>query len=138
MAKIPQIQRLVTEDFQDQKKWIGKLFQPINTFMELVVSAFDRNLTLTENVAADILYPVFTSVPTATAPLSLAWRLKVAPIALVVADVQSTVGTSFTISAAVQVQWTYTDNSGLQITNLVGLTPTNNDQYRLTILALTG
>jgi hypothetical protein len=138
MAQIPQIQRLQTEDFQDQKKWIGKLFQPINTFMELVVSAFDRNLTLTENVAADILYPVFTSVPTATTPLPWSWRLKVPPLALIVGNVESTVGSDFAALAAVQIQWTYSATNGLQITNLVGITPTTNSPYRLTLIAFTG
>ncbi len=137
MSKIPPVRRLVTEDFQDQKKWIGKLFQPLNNFMESVVSVLNHDLTFADNISGAIIEVTFNSLPTATAPLPLAWTLPHAPVALVVGNAVRTDGTAEAFTAAVQIQWTF-GNKGLQVTNLMGVTPTNNKKYTLTLLAFTG
>jgi hypothetical protein len=137
MATLPTVRRLVVEDFQQEKKWIGKLFDPVNNFMESVLSAFNRNLTLKENLAADIVSVTLSSVPTATTPAPVAWALRRAPVAIFVGQVARADGAAFTLSAAVGVQWEF-GTKGLQITNLVGLTPTNSAQYTLALVAFTG
>lgn len=137
MAQLPPVRRLVVEDFQQEKKWIGKLFQPLNTFMEQTLSAFARNLTLKENVAADILTVTLSSVPTLASPAAIAWSLKKAPVAIFVGTASRLDGASFTASAAIWIQWQF-GASGLQITNLVGITPTSSIQYSLTLVAFTG
>ena len=55
MAQLPKLSRFQTEDFQkDQRKWIGKLLQPLNSFMQSVVSGLDRNLTVNQNMQGEI------------------------------------------------------------------------------------
>lgn len=137
MAKIPQVRRLQIEDFQSQKSWISKLFLPLNVFMESVATALNQNLTLKDNMAADIKTVTFSSVPTAAAPAPVAWTLKVAPVAIFVGQVARLDGTAFTVSADVGIQWTFGQN-GLQIINLVGIIPTSSAQYTLTLVAFTG
>lgn len=138
MARIPQIRRLVIEDFQVAKKWIGPLFQILNVFMEAVVSAFNKNLTIKDNLAADIKTVTLTSPPSDSSPAAVSWSLASPPIALLIGNVTRVDGGLLTIvTTAVQVQWRF-GPSGLQLTKVVGITPSSTDQYTLTILAFTG
>jgi len=55
MALLPKISKLQAEDFdKDQRKWIGKLLQPLNSFMQSVVSALDKNITVNQNMQGQI------------------------------------------------------------------------------------
>lgn len=55
MALLPKITRFQAEDFgKDQRKWIGKLLQPLNSFMSNVVSALDRNISVNQNMQGQI------------------------------------------------------------------------------------
>lgn len=137
MAKLPQIKRLVTEDFMDQKSWISRLFMPLNTFMESVITAFNRNLTLTENLSADIKTVLFTTVPTGTSPVNVAWTLKHAPVAIMIGQISRLDAAAFTLTVAPAIQWSWT-TSGLQITNLIGVTPSSAVPYNLTLVCFTG
>jgi hypothetical protein len=49
MAQLPQIKRLLVEDFPDQQEWIGKLLIVLNDFMQATSNALDKNLTITDN-----------------------------------------------------------------------------------------
>lgn len=52
LAKIPTIRRLLVEDFPQQKSWIGRLFEPVNTFLITVINAMNNQLTIHENMLA--------------------------------------------------------------------------------------
>lgn len=54
MAKLPEKNRLLEEDFKDQVKWIGKLLQPLNTFMSQIYSALNKDLTYKDNFRAEV------------------------------------------------------------------------------------
>lgn len=55
MALLPKISRFQSEDFgKDQRKWIGKLLQPLNSFMTNVVAALDRNISVNQNMQGQI------------------------------------------------------------------------------------
>ena len=131
MAKIPQIRRLIAEDFAEQKAWIRPLFLVLNQFMETVVTGLNRTLTLKENMAADIITVTLSSVPSANSPLVVAWSLPKPPVALLIGNVTGT-----TLTTAASIQWAY--ETSLQITNLVGCTPTAAAPVTLTLVAFTG
>lgn len=54
MSKVPTVRRLVVEDFPDQKKWIGRLFDILNTFIINVVQGLSNQLTISENMLAQV------------------------------------------------------------------------------------
>lgn len=54
MSNLPPINRLVTEDFPGQQKWIPRLIQPLNQFMTNVVFALNKSLTFTNNFNAQV------------------------------------------------------------------------------------
>ena len=111
----------------------------MNTFMTTVVSALTKNLTLVDNTTSDLKYIQLSSVPTTTAPASVAWTKQIIPIAVLVGNIRLSTGAAVTLSAAVQVQWQMSsDNKSLQITNIVGVTPTATSQYILTLVCIAG
>jgi hypothetical protein len=129
---LPQIRRLVAEDFPDQKGWIKPLFQVLNLFNETVVTLLDRKLNLRSNLAADIQSVLFTGVPTSIAPMTIPWNLNVSPTSIIIGNV-----TGITLATAVELQWVY-GTAGLQIINLVGCTPTSANPVTLNLVIFTG
>ena len=131
MAVLPQIRRLMVDDFKNQKEWIRPLFYVLNQFMEATINALNHGLTLNANCAASIVTVNLTTVPTASSPVSVPWNLQTQPTAIHIGNIAGA-----TITAAVEIQWTY--NAGLKITNLVGVTPTNTAPITLTLTCFTG
>lgn len=139
MAVLPPIRKLYIEDYTSQKSWIGPFLIVMNTFMTTVVSALTKNLTLVDNTTSDLKYIQLSSVPTTTAPANVAWTKQIIPIAVLVGNIRLSTGAAVTLSAAVQVQWQMSsDNKSLQITNIVGVTPTATSQYILTLVCIAG
>lgn len=54
MAKVPPIRRLLIEDFPSEKSWIGKLFEILNSFIITTVNGLTSQLTIRENMLAQI------------------------------------------------------------------------------------
>lgn len=150
MASLPPIRRLQIEDFKDQKGWIGPLVVIVNNFMESVVSALNKRLSVIENTTSDIKSVTLSSVPTpssvggAVGPTFISWTKGAAPKAVLVGDVVQLTGnplqvTAFTLAAAVQVQWAMSpDGKSIQITGVAGITPSSQTQYVLTLLCIAG
>jgi len=129
MSAVPQLRKLLTEDFPDQSEWIGKLIQPLNDHMEKVVRSFDKSLTMEENMSAQIIDVSVSGVY----PVKIAWSLKRRPRTVIVGNVRRTDGTSFVLTNAVQVQWQFNQQGELQIDTVVGVTPTASTKYTITI-----
>jgi len=150
MASLPQLRRLLVEQFPGQKAWIGSLFTVLNAFMEAVVGALNKSLTIVDNMSGDVKYVTLSNVPTpstangAVGPTSVAWTKRSLPIAVLVANVQQLSGAplaaqTFALANAIQVQFAMSqDNKSLQITGVAGVTPTQAIQYRLTLICFTG
>lgn len=139
MAVLPPIRKLYIEDYASQKNWIGPFLIIMNTFMTTVVTALAKNLTLVDNTTSDIKYVTLSGVPTASAPANVAWSKSIVPIAVIVGNVRLSTGAAFTLSSTVQIQWQMSqDNKSLQVTNIVGVTPTSSSQYVLTLLCIAG
>lgn len=73
MAKLPDKNRLLEEDFKDQIKWIGKLLYPLNNFMSQVYNALNKDLTFKDNFRGEIKEIEVTS---ADLPLKISHNLK--------------------------------------------------------------
>lgn len=139
MALIPPIRKFYIEDYASQKNWIGPFLIILNTFMTTVVTALTKNLTLVDNTTSDIKYVTLSGVPTPTAPISVSWNKPIVPIAVILGNIRLSTGASLTLSNAVQIQWQMSqDNKSLQVTNIVGVTPSSSSQYILTLVCIAG
>lgn len=134
MAQVPSKRRLVVEDFKSQISWIDKLIQPINEYMDSTTAALNKSLTIRDNFAGDIR----TVELAGTWPVKLSWNLAARPVAVLVGNTVKSSGDSFTLSAAVQVQWSFNQSGQLQIDGIVGVTPSSSVKYKVTLVILTG
>jgi hypothetical protein len=111
MARIPAINRLVQEDFKDQP-WIGKLIQPLNTFMTETIQAFNKGLTLSENSQAMVTTQrVKSGSPLDFSPVTFTSTIG-RPVGVYVVQCVD-VNYSQVMTAPVNAAWSYNPGNGL-------------------------
>ena len=126
MGKVSATQRLIVEDFPDQKNWIGKMFYVINDFFQKSLSAINGGLEFKENISGqendiDFLY----SSSSVTLPLSVKWTLNkppkscqvVAAFAGVVDEDLVVVSNKKLVPCLCLIAWEYTQDSSINITD---------------------
>lgn len=139
MSRLPEVRRLMVEDFLDQKEWIGALFSPLNVFQDGVVSALNKGISIRDNVAGDIIRQTATKSPTESDTILLPWNPKLgAPVAVYIGDVKRVDGNSFVATAAFGLQWKYVSSVGIVVTNLLGVTPSSDNKYLITYVIFAG
>ena len=52
--KLPNIKKILREDLKGAEAWVSGLIDPLNNFMEQVYQALNKNITFSENIAANI------------------------------------------------------------------------------------
>lgn len=137
MAILPQIRRLLIDDFASQKSWIEPLLLVENSFAEAVVNALNKRLSLRDNTTGDVLTLLLSAVPTTQTPASVTWQKPLQPTAVLVGNAVLAVGGPATLTGPLGVQWQMNGNQ-LQITNLFGVVPTSSFQINLTLVVLAG
>jgi len=132
VAKAPNIKRLIVEDFPDQSEWIETLLMPINQLSVTLSTAFNRGLTLRDNLqVGQIELSVDMSMPSAL-PLKVKHGLpSVWGFQMVYAFCSS--GDQSLIKDT-SVVWEDLGDGSLQINALPGLTL--GQKYNLRFLAL--
>lgn len=138
MSELPQIRRLLVEDFMEQKEWISKLFIPLNNFMDGTMTALNRGITLRQNMAADIKTVTLNRVPTVASPIRVQWNISQRPISVHVGQCIRTDNTAIVLTTAIGIQWDYDAINGLRLTNILGITPTAAITYDITLAIFTG
>lgn len=136
MSKIKATQRLIVEDFPDQKDWIPKLFYIVNRFITDVITAVNGGLTFGENITGTEKLLDFTFISLSTSfPQGFKWTLSTRPEALSVVS-----ATKDGSPAMVAVQWEYTPDGLVQVTDAVQLTSapavsalTVNSRYKIRV-----
>ena len=123
--RIPTTQRLIVEDFQDQKDWIGLLIGPINEFITNVLRVINGGMDFTSNFIGVEKELDFTYVDDATTfPQSIKWGLPVRPKALSIASAfenDPSLNRDFT-PVIIAVAWALNASSEIEITSAVKLT----------------
>lgn len=133
MGRIPTLKRLITEDFKDQKSWIGKLLQPLNQFLETVNASLDHGLTFEDNIASEIKTLTFRN-DTGVFPLKFLSKLGKKPKGLWVINAVDLEDAPSTLTTAVYADWGYNQDGQIQINNFSGLTSARN--YAITLIVI--
>lgn len=133
MAKLPQQNKILPENFPEQK-FMPQLLSPINSFISQVILALNKNLTFTENMAGQILAVTIDG----TFPLNLQWTLPQKPVAIWIGNCRETSGTHSTVTTALYVDWEMNPKGQLQINNIAGLSASSANRFHVTLLAITG
>jgi hypothetical protein len=134
MGQIPQTKRLVTEDFDGQQEWIGKLIDPLNSFMQETVQLVNQSLTFSENFNGAILSIVWTG-----SAKSVAWRLKAKPVAAWLGSIREHPSNAVpTGLSAFNLVWDFTQAGEFRLVEVPGLSASASNPYKLTIVAVAG
>ena len=127
MAKISATKKLVIEDYPTEvKKWIPRMIDPLNRFLEQVYGALVRGLTFRDNLKAQVIEVEIGEGVTETA---VRYSLNERPTALVLGKLRTQNDESPT--AAFSMSWQIYDDQ-IRITWL-GLDA--NTKYRATLIA---
>lgn len=122
MAPPLSISRLSREEFKDAPGWIDRLLGWLNQFLEQVSFSLNGNLTLGQNVQAQVkAFDLVAGAAAADNTLTFTTTLKVAPRLLLVGNVTQRSGNYVPITSAVSVFWRY-ESGVVYITSITGLT----------------
>ena len=84
--KLPSTRRILREDLKGAEDWVNGLIDPINSFMESVYLALNKNITFQENILSNIKEVTFrtTSAYPTMETLSFQSNLKSKAIGVIV------------------------------------------------------
>lgn len=128
--------RFLVEDYQDAPAWLGRIFTPINRFIEQTLAVLDQGVSLGENIQAR---KYSTNLATSSSyssgafdSIQFSWTYGDLPSALLITRVVHQDGTLF-LGTVGTPQWVY--NSGNIVVSYVpGLA--NSKNYTINFLAI--
>lgn len=125
MARLSATQRLIVEDFPDQKDWIGNLLDPINEFITKTLLTINGGIEFSSNIIGlekefDFVY-VSESV---TFPQQFRWTLSKKPASLIVAAASENVPTSNRNFSPIMLlaSWQLNSQNEVELTGAVKIT----------------
>ena len=133
IGKINATQKLIVEDFPEQKEWIGKMFSVINDFFQKVQTEVNGSLEFNSNImGVEHTFDFFYVSHAASLPLIVKWTKSKRPSSVVVAaaylgnwsgDWDDSPTAMYVISNKVlvpficQVAWEFTQDGNISITD---------------------
>lgn len=129
MAKLPTQKRILREDIKEAPSWIEKLLYPINSFMELVYSALNKNITFEDNISSSQKTLTFLTLSTYSSatpkvegfdPLTFNHNLKYKPSTVILQQIVVSEDLYEVITDPVTIQWQEI-NGVIYITYITGL-----------------
>jgi hypothetical protein len=129
MATPPSVKQLIVEDLKDAGAWINKLVTPLNSFMRSVTDAFNKRITITENMDAEIL--TFTA---SGSEVKLAWGRSQKPTVGWIGNIERVDGSAVSLTAAVTPVWTFSQDNKIVIKDLAGLDDSTSKTYKITMI----
>lgn len=135
MAKLQAVKRFAIEDYPEKELDKEKFFIQLNSFLEEIVNALQKNLNFADNFNAQIKELSITYSSTDTFPLDIAVTTKTKPIGVIILSIQQIASSVTTISSAQGLQYLIVDNK-IRIQTITGLT--NGNKYNLVLLVIGG
>jgi hypothetical protein len=141
MAKLPNIKKISREDVKDAPSWIDRIINPLNTFMEQVYYALNKNITFSENIACNIkdlefksLSTYTTAIPTSSGFSKISFTHGLSKVSGVLVLQLSEKGNNYTIlTSASTIDWSES-NGTIHINYITGLS--DSKTYSLRVLVL--
>lgn len=130
--RLPQIKRILKEDLgAGVPTWVDRLISPLNTFMEAVYQALNKNITFSENIASFFVeLTVKTDGSSTFEAMSFLNQIKTRPRAVLIC--QAYVKETFAPVAAAAIAWN-TDGTNVTVSEITGLSASTNYVVRLLV-----
>lgn len=128
--KPPQTYRFQAQNYPDSPDWFRRFLSDINNFSEPLWNMVNKNITIQDNIDAQIF--TFTIVAGATETdntVDFSSTLKHTPQTVVVGQAQSTSPYASPLTG-VSLSWTY-DNPNISVNAIAGLT--SGQEYQITL-----
>lgn len=124
-------QKFIVESFKEQASWISSLLNPLNFMFDDLTSAFQNNLTISENFYQEIKEINFKN-QTSSFPLKFKTKFNVNPKGLLNIYLwDNTLGKNAALSPV--IDWSFGNNE-ISIKSISGLTASTNYTLRLLII----
>ncbi len=131
--KLPTIKKIVREDVKDAPSWINAIIDPINTFMENVYTALNKNITLTDNISSfvkEITYRTPSTYPNGVANMSFVNQLRSRATGVLVMQVVDS--STYEPRTCSNIAWNESVN-GIVIFTILGLEASKTYTIRLLV-----
>ncbi len=132
--KLPQSKKILKEDVKDAPSWVDNIIGPINSFMETVYQAMNKNITLSENIASflkEITYTTPSTYPSGVDNVEILNTLKSRAIGVMVMQAYEK-NTYIPAAGAVYVPWVES-NTNIVISTITGLAASKTYIIRLLV-----
>lgn len=132
--KLPPTKKILREDVKDAPSWISGIIEPVNSFMENVYQALNKNVTFTENVNSfvkEITYRTTIAYPVAD-QISFTNELKTRVTGVFVMQVYERT-TYLPAAGPVYVPWVE-DNGKVVVDSITGLVADKVYTIRLLVI----
>lgn len=142
MAKLPNQKRILREDLKEAPNWIERLITPLNSFMESVYYALNKNITFNENIACQIKTINFTTnsdystaspVVNGFTQLQFRHSLRTRPQGVIIMQTIKKESSYVAITEAVTLDW-YENNGIIYINYISGLE--DSQEYDIKLLVI--
>lgn len=137
---LPKLRKILKEDVKEAPKWIDKILEPVNSFMESVYGILNKNVTFTDNIACHLhtlevsTFPEYeTDKPNTFNPYRYNTTLRTRPRGLVLLAINEQSSNYSPIVSAIHINW-YSDGNTIHIPFISGLKPSTD--YTLTLLSI--
>jgi len=134
MSKIPEMRRIVAEEFPEQRDWIGKLIAPVNLFMEQVQINLSRGLTFQDNISCRFI----EHTDYGAYPVDIAWNLRSKPAGAWIVYARELSGNHVNFTNAPYLDWEFTSNGSFRINAIPNLSSSASNPFLVKIIAITG
>lgn len=131
--KLPTIKKILREDVKDAPSWIGGIIDPVNTFMENVYTALNKNISLTDNISSfikEITYRTPSTYPMGVENVSFVNQLRTRATGVLV--MQCFDNADYTPVATSNIAWVE-DVNGIVIHTILGLSASKSYTVRLAV-----
>lgn len=128
--KLNTINRIRREDLPKAPEWIDPIINILNNFIEQVYSAFNKDITFSENINCQIKTVL---IKYTDFPYKFNCTLKVKPSCVFLGKVEKKSGAHETITNATSIDWLY-DAGNIVVYNIAGIDATS--QYYVTMLII--
>jgi len=130
MANIPTQKKILTENFPEkERKWIPALLEPLNKFMEEVTNALNGRLTLTQNIAGDLV----TVIIDGNWPKKSKWTKNNRPRAVIIGQHREISENHVAQADPLCLDWEFKDGF-IQINNVINSLASTSDKFNLTLV----
>jgi hypothetical protein len=135
MAKLPSFRRIAADTIsKDYPDLAELLIAPLNSFMESVTRALNKQITFSDNIDAQVI----TLTVDGSYPLKARWDRPSKPVAIWIGQIARVDGAAAALASAVTLDWSYNQSAQIEIANIVGLSASASNQYYVTIIGVVG